>query len=327
MRLLFRKHKLSVITTVYWFLLMYIITALIFWFVSLEKQNEQTFIYRVEQLKKDEPGYYEKVSSIDDARKRKHAQYIGEGSIFFLVILLGAVFVYRATRRQILLSHQQQNFMMAVTHELKTPISVIKLNIETVQKRKLDEAQQQKLLASSLLETSRLNTLCNNILLSSQLEARMYNANKQELDLSGLVGKSMEEFIQRYPQRNFVREIQQDIVINGEDLLLQLLISNLVENAVKYTPKERPVTVRLAAGEKDKIVLSVEDFGPGIPADEKKNIFKKFYRIGNESTRSAKGTGLGLYLCKKIALAHKGSIEVYDNKPQGSIFTVTLQSV
>ncbi|MBN9296959.1 MAG: two-component sensor histidine kinase [Filimonas sp.] len=327
MRLLFRKHKLSVITTVYWFLLMYIITALIFWFVSLEKQNEQTFIYRVEQLKKDEPGYYEKVSSIDDARKRKHAQYIGEGSIFFLVILLGAVFVYRATRRQILLSHQQQNFMMAVTHELKTPISVIKLNIETVQKRKLDEAQQQKLLASSLLETSRLNTLCNNILLSSQLEARMYNANKQELDLSGLVGKSMEEFIERYPQRNFVREIQQDIVINGEDLLLQLLISNLVENAVKYTPKERPVTVRLAAGEKDKIVLSVEDFGPGIPADEKKNIFKKFYRIGNESTRSAKGTGLGLYLCKKIALAHKGSIEVYDNKPQGSIFTVTLQSV
>jgi K+-sensing histidine kinase KdpD len=183
------------------------------------------------------------------------------------------------------------------------------------------------MLDNSLLETGRLNALCNNILLSSQLEGRMYNSNKQELDFSDLVDTSLEEVTQRYPQRTFIEEIEPGIFVNGEQLLLQLLVSNLVENAIKYAPKESPVTIRVTGTAKGKVILSVEDLGSGIPDDEKENIFKKFYRIGNESVRSAKGTGLGLYLCEKIVLAHKGSIEVYDNKPQGSIFTVTLQSV
>src|SRR5438874_3599512 len=140
----FKKQRLAFITLVYWFLLIYIVAALVWWFISLENQNAQMFIYRLAQIDKNDPAYNQKLAQIQNERKRKTTQYIGEGSTFLLLILIVAVFVYRATKRQILLSHQQQNFMMAVTHELKTPIAVVRLNLETLQKYKLDEAKQQK---------------------------------------------------------------------------------------------------------------------------------------------------------------------------------------
>lgn len=111
-----RKQRLAFITLVYWFLLIYIIAALVWWFISLEKQNDLMYSYRLTELNKDDPSYSQKISQLDEDRKRKTAQYVGEGSTFLLLILLGAVFVYRATRKQIKLSQQQQNFMMAVTH-------------------------------------------------------------------------------------------------------------------------------------------------------------------------------------------------------------------
>ena len=109
-------------------------------------------------------------------------------------------------------------------------------------------------------------------------------------------------------------------------MLLQMLVNNLLENALKYSPKEKTIRL-LFKKENDKIYLHVIDEGEGIPASEKKKIFEKFYRSGNEATRTAKGTGLGLYLCKKIVQDHKGRIEVKDNHPNGCIFTVTLNGI
>lgn len=321
----FRKKHLSFVTLVSWFLLFYIIAALVFWFISLETQNQQMYVYRVSELKRDEPTYYNKVMEAEKARRLKSIQYIGEGSIFLLLILVGAGFVYRATKRQIMVSHQQQNFMMAVTHELKTPIAVTRLNLETMLKRKLEDAQREKLLRNTLQEANRLNELCNNILVSAQLEAGAYRLERQELDISALAQAVADDCITRYPQRTIVTTIPSEIYVDGEQLLLQLLVSNLLENALKYSAKDKPVQLGLAI-EGKQVKLTVADEGAGIPDTEKKKIFTKFYRIGSESTRSTKGTGLGLYLCKKIATDHKGSIAVKDNTPQGSIFTVTLQS-
>ncbi|WP_457848411.1 histidine kinase dimerization/phospho-acceptor domain-containing protein, partial [Staphylococcus aureus] len=95
---------------------------------------------------------YQKILAIEEAKKRKTAQYVGEGVTFLALIIIGAVFVFRATRRQLKLSQQQQNFMMAVTHELKTPIAITQLNLETLQKRKLEEDKQQKLISNTLQE-------------------------------------------------------------------------------------------------------------------------------------------------------------------------------
>jgi K+-sensing histidine kinase KdpD len=163
--------------------------------------------------------------------------------------------------------------------------------------------------------------LINNILLSSQLEGHSYHISKEELDFSKLTTDVVHQFSTRYPDRNIVRKIQPDIALNGDTLLLKLLISNLLENANKYSPRDSPITCELINNGKE-ILLKVADEGPGIEEAEKKNIFKKFYRIGNEQTRNSKGTGLGLYLCKIIAHDHKAYFTVNNNKPQGSIFTI-----
>lgn len=320
------SKRLTVVTVVYWVLLSYIVAALIWWFIALERQNNDITNIRLLELVKDDPKYIEKVEQIETARKRKTAQYIGEGSTFLALILVGAVFVFRATRRQLRLSQQQQNFMMAVTHELKTPIAVTRLNLETLQKRKLEEDKQQKLITNTIQEANRLNILCNNILLAAQLDAGAYTTNKEEINFSDLVEGCIDDFKNRFPQRAVTESITEGIYLNGEQLLLQMLVNNLLENAMKYSPKETVIHIGLQQ-EGKYLRLSVLDEGIGIADDEKKKIFDKFYRIGNENTRSAKGTGLGLYLCSRIAKSHNGYISVTDNQPQGSNFVVTLQAV
>lgn len=134
-----KPPKLAFVTFVYWFLLLYMIAALAWWFIALEKQNGILAEIRISEIYKDDPEYLNKLSKIEELRKRKTAQYVGEGLTFLALILLGAVYVYRATRRQLKFSAQQQNFMMAITHELKTPIAVAQLNLETLQRRKLED--------------------------------------------------------------------------------------------------------------------------------------------------------------------------------------------
>ena len=313
------KRKLALVTVVYWVLLLYMLAALVWWFIALQNQNSLMANMRLVQLKKDDPAYMQKVAVIEDSKKRKTAQYIGEGSTFLALILIGAVFVFRAVRRQIRLAQQQQNFMMAITHELKTPIAITRLNLETLQKRKLQEDVQQKLISNTLQETNRLNTLCNNILLAAQLEAGLNASSKQEINFSELVEGCVEDFVNRYPNRKINSDIFESIYINGEEILLQMLVNNLLENALKYSPKEAVITIKFV--EENKIIsLQLFDEGIGIAEFDKKKVFDKFYRAGDENVRTTKGTGLGLYLCKKIVESHKGFISVTDNQPQGSIF-------
>lgn len=276
------------------------------------------------ELKHDEPGYVQRAGQILESRKRKTTQYISEGAVFLIVILIGAVFVYRATRRQITLSHQQQNFMMAVTHELKTPIAVARLNLETLQKRRFEEQQQQKLLSITLQEVNRLNSLCNNILLASQLDTGEYKISKNEVNISALAKRVYDDFEARSPHR-MAGSFQQDLHVVGEELLLEMLMSNLIENALKYSEKKSLVDVSIYRDRKG-VHFRVKDEGPGIAEEERSKIFDKFYRVGNEATRTTKGTGLGLYLCKQIAKDHNADVTVENNDAMGSIFTVNFNA-
>ena len=319
----FTKKRLVLASLAYWFLLIYIIAALVWWFITLEKQNRQMAGLRLSELKMDDPAFQSRYEAIMQEQKRKTAQYTGEGITFLVLTLFAALFVYRAVRRQIRLQHQQENFMMAVTHELKTPIAIAKLNLETLQKHHLDEVKKQKLLQTTLQEINRLNTLANNILVSSQLEVSGYRSSKEELDFSDLVKTAVSEFKTRFPERHWEIDIESEVDLTGDALLLQILVSSLLENAVKYSPREGTITCSLHQRNKT-VVLQVIDLGPGIPDDEKKKVFDKFYRIGNESTRTTKGTGLGLYLCKKIAESHRGGIRITDNSHGGANFTVSF---
>ncbi len=319
----YKKRRLTFITIIYWFLLLFIVAAWVWWFISLQNQNSLMLKYELEQLNKNDVAYFQKLNLIQEEQRRKTAQYISEGITFVLVTLLGAAFVYRAVRKQFLLGKQQQNFMMAVTHELKTPIAVINLNLETLRKRKLDEDKQQHILHSTLQEADRLNDLTTNILVTSQLESH-YVPDKEQINFSELCNKCVTAFANRYPNRFIKKSIEENVLITGERLLLELLVNNLLDNALKYSAKEKTVAVEL--NKPGKIYLSVTDEGKGIREDEKKKIFEKFYRGGNETTRKTKGTGLGLYLCKRIAESHKAKIKVSNSQITGSIFTVEFNA-
>jgi two-component system, OmpR family, sensor histidine kinase CiaH len=321
----FKKKRLTVAITVYWMLLAYIVVGLAWWFIELERQNRRISNFQRHELLTKDPYYSGKLKAIEIDEKKRTASYVGEGSTYFMLILLGAIYVYREVRRQIRLQQQQQNFMMALTHELKTPIAVTKLNLETLRKHKLDQQRQEKMIQSALQETDRLDVLANNILIASQLEGGGYVQSKEPLDLSGLVCASVLDFRQRFPERHWEDQITPDCRIMGDSLLLELLVSNLVENALKYSPREGLLSIVLEQKGRH-VLLSVKDQGPGIPDEEKKRIFGKFYRSGQESTRRTKGTGLGLYLCLKIVEDHKATLKVADNSPVGSIFTVVFRA-
>lgn len=314
--------RLRTIYILYWILLTYIIAALIWWFIALSTQNQMMTDYKLSELNPAKRDDQKEISKIKDEKRRKTAQYIGEGATFFLLIVVGAVVVFRAVRRQFKQSQQQQNFMMALTHELKTPIAVAKLNLETLQKHKLSEEQQQQLISNTLQEAGRLNTLCNNLLLTSKIEAGDYAVTTEKIDLTELVTESINDFKMRFPKRNIHFTAGRDIYFTGDRLLLQMAVNNLLDNAIKYSGKEGKIDIDLKKN--DQIKLVIKDEGKGIPDDEKNKIFNKFYRIGNLHTREAKGTGLGLYLTKKIVEQHNGNIIVTDNDPRGSIFEINL---
>lgn len=319
------RKKIQSAFIIYWILLAYIVAALIWWFIALSRQNEAMSRYKMDELKKDDVQYAEKSKKILKDKRTKTAQYLGEGGTFLLLILAGAIFVFRAVRRELRYSAEQQNFMMAITHELKTPIAVTKLNLETLQKHKLAITQQERLIDNTLQETNRLDTLCNNLLISSQIDGGGYKAAYDEQNFSVLVNQCILEFINRFPKRIIDKEIEEEVFVNGDPFLLQIAINNLLENAIKYSPKESIVKATLQKV-KEKTVLKIIDEGVGISEDEKDKIFKKFYRAGNEATKRAKGTGLGLYLTSRISKTHKGNVTIEDNPKGGSIFAFWLNA-
>jgi signal transduction histidine kinase len=318
----YKHKKLRLIFIVYWVLLIYIIAALVWWFILLGQQNHQMAEISMAQISHSDPQYSLKLDKIVEVEKRKTIQFIGEGFIFFVLLMAGAVFVFRAARRQFKLGHQQQNFMMAITHELKTPIAVTKLNLETLQTRELENETKQRLIHNSIQEVNRLNSLCNNMLLASQMEAGGYSLTKESIDMSELIRESVHDFSVRFPNRHFKENIEPGLNMYGDRLLLQMAANNLIDNALKYSGKETVVIVSLKEVISD-LLLTITDEGKGIKEEDKKKIFNKFYRI---SHREAKGTGLGLYLTKKIAEQHHAHIYVTDNSPAGSHFNICFKN-
>jgi signal transduction histidine kinase len=329
MRKLFNKMQEGKSVSLIYFLVMaYTIAALIWWGILLFRQSKQISTFerqnlylRVDSLSRPVEHQLE-LQRINKDEHMRSFKYLGEGIIFLGIILLGAVFVYRAVWKYMKLSRQQQNFMMAVTHELKSPIAAAKLNLETIRKHRLDEEKQLKLLNNTIRETNRLDQLCNNILLAAQLETHKYRLFKEALDFSALVENSIKELDGRIGTHQIDAEIQPHMWMDGDKLTLQIVLSNLVENAAKYAPKNTRILVKLFE-DQQQLKLQVIDEGPGVPEEEKKRIFLKFYRVGNENTRKAKGSGLGLFLTAKIVEQHGGSIEVKDNTPTGSCFEIT----
>jgi signal transduction histidine kinase len=249
----------------------------------------------------------------------------GEGFVFISLMGFGAYKLHRAINKEKKINAQQKNFLLSVTHELKSPLASIKLYLQTILKRDLDKAQQQNFISKSLLDIERLADLVENMLLATRIENKSYSFPKEFFNLSNLVDKIMARLqIHVCSAEALITNIEPDVFINGDDFALSSVITNLVENAVKYSPSCVPIHISLKRNPQGKVIFTVVDLGIGIADDEKPKIFDKFYRTGNEDTRKTKGTGLGLFIVKQVLDHHQATIKVKNNLPNGSIFEVSF---
>jgi len=322
---------MRVITLLYVLLLLYVVSALVFWGISLNRQSNLILQNEIALLRKDidstaNPEKYREayLALANNDNMRQH-QYLGEGATFLAIILIGAGVVYSSIRSNHKLALQQKNFMLSITHELKSPLAAIKLNLQTLGRRALDDDKKTLLLDRSIAETDRLNDLCSNLLITSQMESKEFKSSEEKLNFTWLVEGCVQENRQRNSRHRYIEQLEQDCFTVGDKLLLQLMVNNLLENAAKYAPASTDITISLKNHD-DHLLLAIADEGIGIPNDEKQKIFHKFYRVGSEETRKTKGTGLGLYLTEKIINRHKGSVVVRDNEPKGAVFEVSLNT-
>src|SRR5471030_744481 len=251
---------------------------------------------------------------------------VGEGSIFIIVFLVGAIWLHRSIIRERKLQEQKKNFLLSVTHELKSPLASIKILLQTIQKRSLNKAQIQDFIGKSLLDIERLDDMVENMLLASKIDNQSYTFPKASFNLSVLVDSIVNRLqVTRCDcnQQIINAEIEPKIQITGDKFALTSVVTNLIENAIKYSGPCEVVEVKLFQKE-GKVLLQVADHGIGIADSEKNRILDKFYRVGSEDTRNTKGTGLGLYIVKEVLDKHQASIKVKDNRPAGSIFEVVF---
>lgn len=249
---------------------------------------------------------------------------IGEGLIFLAIFIMGVIKLRKHLSRESYYHHQQQNFLLAITHELKSPLASVKLYLQTILKRDLDRSQQQVFLSNSLKDIERLDDLVENVLLATKLENRSFNLPKEDINLSALLDDVVDRMQKNTCKTEIIKtDVQEDLILHADKFAITNVVTNLLENAIKYSPPCATVQVELFEKD-DNIIFSVADRGPGIPDEEKKRIFNKFYRMGNENTRKTKGTGLGLYIVRSVLQKHNATIKVKDNVPNGTIFEVTF---
>jgi signal transduction histidine kinase len=224
------------------------------------------------------------------------------------------------------LHNQQKNFLLSVTHELKSPLASIKLYLETILKRDLGKEQTHSFLRNSLKDIERLDDLVENMLIATKIENRSYSFPKEDFDFSDLVEKVADRLQVHTCRTQTIRaEIEKGLHLTGDKFALTSVVTNLIENAVKYSPPCSTIGVKLWRNN-GAIQFEVADTGIGINDEEKLKIFDKFYRVGSEDTRKTKGTGLGLFIVKQVLNHHGAYIKVKNNAPTGSIFEVIFNS-
>lgn len=262
---------------------------------------------------------------IDIAPERK-GMFLGEGIFFLIVFVFGAIKLKQAFQKEKKMHDQQHNFMLSVTHELKSPLASIKLYIQTILKRELTSEQRSQFLQNSLKDIERLDDLVENVLIATKLDDKRGMTPKERFDFSETVEKIADRLqVYSCTTQTIQTDVDQGIFLTGDHFSISSVVTNLIENAIKYSPACEIVEVSLKENN-NAVILSVSDSGIGISDEEKKRIFNKFYRVGSEDTRKTKGTGLGLYIVKTVLERHNAQIKIKNNNPTGTVFEITFNN-
>lgn len=313
----------------------YMLIAFAWWSVLLYSKNKDAYHAKVTLLKMGmvAEGIYHSDENflqskdyleLTDKYQKQEWMIFGEASVFIISLVIGIWLINRGYNKEIEIAHQRRNFLLSITHELKSPIASIRLVLETFLKRKLSTEQIHRFGKNAIKDSERLNELVNNLLFAAKLESA-YQPHLEPIHLDELTDDLVDSLSEKFPKLIISKSIQENIsIIEGDRIGMVSVITNLIENAVKYNFTDHPqINVKLFE-EEGKIYLEIADNGIGISEKEKKKIFERFYRVGSEDTRTTKGTGLGLYIVAQIVKAHQGKISVEDNTPKGTIFKITL---
>jgi len=259
------------------------------------------------------------------------------GGILFLVIIAGLVLNTIFLVREIRRNEQHDSFINAVTHELKTPIASIRLYLQTLQRLEVREAQRRQFYELMLLDTERLLHTVEQVLKAGEAAQKKSPPQRLPVEFNTLVRECMELARVRHHLQAADLEYRESLSLqdgslqngNGARLMgdpeeLRTAVSNLLDNAVKYSPDGVHISVELEAPDEQRLVLRVRDQGVGIPEHELKRIFRRFYRVTQRSLSQAKGTGLGLFIVRSIARKHGGRVFA-QSEGAGKGTTVTLE--
>jgi len=235
------------------------------------------------------------------------------GVILFGAIILGLILNTAYLVREIRLNEQHNSFINAVTHELKTPIASIRLYLETLQRRELEEARRQEFYGLMLKDADRLLGTVDQVLKAGEADHKRGALNRMEIDFGSLAGECVELARTRHHLAEGALSMQAPpngnaIKVQGDPGELRTALSNILDNAIKYSGGNVDVRVQIETPDDKRVVLRVRDQGIGIPADELKRIFKRFHRVRGRSAARVKGTGLGLFIVRAIARAHGGKV-------------------
>lgn len=266
------------------------------------------------------------LEDLDSRLSRKSMAWLGEGIVIGIITLIIILAMYIYIDRILRFNLQKTNFMMAVTHELKTPIAAAKLAIETVIRNKNKESQD-RVLEISKKNIDRLSGMMERVLLATQFENSLPIPQKKWESCDAIIQSALVDCQFSNDEMLKIRlVIPSNFLIFCDVSMMKIVFINLFTNSIKYSdPNAVNIVVRTVTNH-DQCQILISDEGIGIPVTERTRIFEKFYRVGNEKTRSRPGSGLGLYLVKQILQLHGSKIEVLANNPKGSTFVINVNA-
>jgi signal transduction histidine kinase len=305
----------------------YTLLALIWWSVLLTRTNKSLYEVRKELaiLKNASSGETQtlELASLEEDYRRNRWMIMGEGSVFGILLIIGVWFIQNAYQKDMRATTKQKNFLLSVTHELKSPIAAMSLIMETMLRKEWPREKQMELCHNALIENHRLEKLIHNLLLSAKLDEG-YTYNFEEHNIEEIMHDICQRYLIQQPDLRLSVEAKSDLSpIPLDKEAFQSIMSNLIENSIKYSPEPPVITISIEQND-HHTVISCADNGTGISDNEKQRITEQFYRIGNEETRQSKGTGLGLHIVHQIVKAHKGQLHFEDNTPEGLKVVIML---